>query len=219
MTGLWRCFGIVALLVVAACGVPQPTADSSNDSIVDSTPITAGSGEPIGDPPPTEVPQQAAGDCAPPDEPGPADAPPDGSGDLMDFSDYGGGRWRLCLTGPIVASLQNRAMCRWSDDRSSVIEVSGMPTKLGPIDYDAWVAVDRGEFQMSRTDWGRVGSIATYVPRANPPIGDMTDDRRIGRLAFDVTLLVDPESGAPAGAPPRHVGQMRWICADPPPAA
>jgi len=134
----------------------------------------------------------------------------------MDVTDYGGARWRLCLTGPIVASVENTAWCLWSPDRKSVLEVSGHPTRIGTIDYDAWAAVSRGEFQLGTTDRAEGGTIATYEPGANQPVGEAEDEGRIGQLAFDVTLMIDPEAGPPEGAPPRHMGSMRWICGDAP---
>jgi len=204
MTARWRALWLVALLAMTACGTPQPSPD--------------GSGQPVGDPPPSGA-QGDGADCAPPAEPGPADEPDRGGGDLMDVTDYGGARWRLCLTGPVVAAVENSAWCLWSQDRQSVLEVWGHPTPIGAIDYDTRVALSLGEFQLGTTDRARGGLIATYVPGPIQPFGEAADEDRVGQLAFDVTLMIDPEAGRPEGAPPRQVGSMRWICGDPPPPA
>ncbi len=218
MTARWRSLWFLAVLAVTACGSPMPTADATVAMIPKSTPTADRSAEPIGDPPPTDdVPDPA--DCAPPAEPGPGDAPPDGGGDLLDFSDYGGGRWRLCLTGPIVASIESRAWCRWSEDRLSVLEVQGNPTRLAGLDYGAWFAPATGEFQLSTTDLGSGGVVATYIPATTKPLATVTEKGMLGRVSFEVDLLGDMEAGLPPGAPPRHAGTIRWICGDPPPPA
>src|SRR5688500_1320541 len=170
MTQRWRSLWLVAMLALTACASPGPTADASVATIPASTPTADGSAEPIGEPSPADDVPEAI-DCAPPAEPGPGDAPPDGGGDLMDFSDYGGGRWRLCLTGPMIASIEGRAWCRWSEDRLSVLEVQGNPTPFAGLDYDAWFALRRREFQLSTTDRARGGLIATYAPGPNGPFG------------------------------------------------
>lgn len=211
MTGAWRWLAVVAVLALTGCGDARPTEVAPQQSM-------DGSVTPSGDVPPASN-GPAAADCAPPARPGPADAPPDGGGDLMDLSDYGGARWRLCLTDPVVASVEGRAWCLWTEDRSSVTEIQGNPTHLGELDYDAWVSLERGQFQLSTTDRARGGSIATYVPGPNQPVGEATDAGRVGQLAFDLALQVDPEAGPPAGAPPRSAGAMRWICGDAPPPA
>ena len=208
---MWRCLAFVAVLVLTGCGDARPTEVAPQQS-------TVGAVAPFGDLPQSSD-ASAAADCAPPAAPGPGDVPPDGGGDLMDFSDYGAARWRLCLTAPLPASVEDRAMCLWSPDRESIVEISGVPTRTGAIAYDAWVSLKRGEFQLSTTDPTRGGQIATYTPGANQPFGDVSNDGRVGQLAFDVTLMIDPEAGAPEGAPPRRMGSMRWICGDPPPPA
>lgn len=205
MTVQRRCLTLLALVAVTACGTPGPTGD--------------GSVEPIGDPSPNGVAPGRAGDCAPPAEPGPDDEPNRGGGDLIDLSDYGGARWRLCLAGPITASVEGTGSCTWDQRRESVNEVIGHDLRIGTIDYGVWVALSRGEFQLGTTDRARGGLVATYAPGLSQPFGDATGDGRVGQLAFDVTVMIDPEAGAPEGAPPRHLGSIRWICGDAPPPA
>jgi len=137
----------------------------------------------------------------------------------MDLSDHGGARWRLCLTGPNAASIEGTGSCTWDRDRAFVNEVNGHDLRIGTVDYGVWVALSRREFQLGATDRARGGLVATYTPGGIQPFGERTDDGRTGQLAFDVTLMVDPETGPTEGAPPRHAGMVRWLHGDPPPPA
>jgi hypothetical protein len=181
---------IVAVLAIVACG----SAQTSPSSTVVPSPVES---------------------CALTTEPGPADEPDRSGGDLIDMTDFGGGRWRLCLTEPTAATVEHTAWCIWTADRTAVSEVNGLSAKIGAVDYDAGVSLPRNEFFFGTTD--QDGLVATYEPGA-VPAGDGSEDGRAGYLAFDVRLKIDPEAGAPPGAQPRFVGSMRWLCGDPPPA-
>lgn len=137
----------------------------------------------------------------------------------MDWSDYGGARWRLCLSWPIASSVEGTGSCTWEPARDSVNEVLGHDLRIRQVDYGVWVALSRGEFQLGTIDRARGGLVATYAPGRVQPAGRWTDDGRAGHLTFDVSLMVDPETGPQEGAPPRHAGVVRWICGDPPPPA
>jgi hypothetical protein len=185
---------VVALLAFAACGSAQPNSPT--------TPAT---------PPPA-----AGGDCALTTEPGPADEPDRGGGDAIDMSDFGGGRWRLCLTEPTVATAERTAWCIWQQDRTAVSEIDGLQVSIGVRDYDASISIGRNAFDFGTIDRAS-GQVASYQP-SEVPLGDATDDGRAGYLEFDVVLMVDPEGGGPPpGAEPRYAGLMRWQCGDPPP--
>lgn len=216
-------FALAAIAAIAACGGPAATMEATSDP-ADVPPSAIGptvgpTTEPTGDPTPTPSQREPDTDCTPPADPGPADDPPDDGGDLMDVADDGGARWSLCLTDPMAVSVEGRGSCRWSEDRLSVLEVSGYPIRIGEIDYGAWFALERGEFQLSTTHLRAGGLIATYIPMASQPLEQPTDAGRAGHIPFDVWFLGEMDAGLPPGAPPRHAGSIRWICGDPPPPA
>jgi hypothetical protein len=148
-------------------------------------------------------------------QPGPADEPDRGGGDAIDMSDYGGGRWRLCLSEPMLATAERTAWCTWTQDRTEVSAISGLQVSIGALDYDASVSIGRNEFDFGTVDRA-TNLVASYLP-SEVPLGDATADGRAGYLAFDVVLMADPEGGAPSGAVPRYAGVMSWQCGDPPP--
>lgn len=188
----WLALLAVTALAIAACGSAQPTVSTT----------------------PSPAPRD---DCALTTEPGPADEPNRGGGEL-DLTDYGGGRWRLCLYEPTVATVEHSAWCIWTRDRTSVSEIDGLPAKIETLHYDTYLSIDRNEFQLHTTDRETGGLGGNYEPGPVVPAGDATDDGRAGHLEFDVNLNVDPEAGAAPGAEPRYAGVMRWQCGDPPPA-
>lgn len=154
--------------------------------------------------------------CSITQAPGPADAPP-ADGSEIDTSNDGPGRWRLCLTEPTLTAVEHSAWCRWNADRTRVDEVSGVPTTGGSVDFDAWLSFTGSKFEVHLND-SATGLIASYAPLVAPNAA--TDPNRLGgTVPVDVALVVDPEAGSPAGAPLRVVGQMRWLCGEPPPPA
>jgi hypothetical protein len=187
----WLALLAVAVLAIAACGSAQPTVSTT----------------------PSPTPRD---DCALTTEPGPADEPDRGFGEL-DLTDYGGGRWRLCLTEPTAATVEHSAWCIWTADRTAVSEVNGLPARIGAVDYDAYLSINSNQFELNTTDQTSGGLAATYKPGPVIPRGNAADDGRAGYLDFEVVLTVDPEVGAPAGALPGYAGSMRWQCGDPPP--
>jgi len=191
---------VVALLAVILAGCASSIAPTE-------PPPTSGSGG--------GVPTDAALECAVTQPPGPADVP--STEGEMDTSDQGGGRWRLCLTTPAPISVETSAWCRWDADRTQVEDVSGLPAVVGTVAYDAF-ATRRGAFEIHLTDQAQGGLIANYEAglanlRLSAP-SDLTG----GLLAFEATLVEDPESGPPAGAPPVVSGTLAWECGEPPPA-
>lgn len=166
----------MAVLAIAACGSAQPSPSTPDET------------------------------CPLVTAPGPADEINRDGGDAIDATDYGGGRWRLCLTEPIVGAAETTAWCQWTPDRTAVLGVSGLSVMVGSVPYDSGLSIGSNEF-----------SLAGYVPGPVPPSGDATEDGRSGHLAFHVVPVIDPEHGAPEGAEPRLVGVMSWQCGDPPP--
>lgn len=164
--------------------------------------------------PPTSAALSPGGDCALVTQPGAADEPDRGGGEL-DMTDFGGGRWRLCLTEPTAATAERTAWCIWNEDRTAVSEIDGLQVSIGPREYDASISIGRNAFDFGTIDHG-TGQVASYQP-TGVPRGESTDDGRAGYLAFDVVLMVDAEGGPPPpGAEPGYAGLMRWQCADPP---
>jgi hypothetical protein len=143
------------------------------------------------------------------------DEPPRGGGDVLDLTDFGAGRYRLCLTDPLVGSFEHTAWCNWTDDRSTVRDVNGLPMRIDDVAYDGWVPLDADEFQLSTTD--ARGRVSTYRADARNQRREVGEDGRAGHVAFAVALQLDPESNPHPGAPPGFIGAMRWTCGDPPP--
>jgi hypothetical protein len=135
----------------------------------------------------------------------------------MDMTGYGPGRWRICVTTPAPANVEGTAWCKWNGERTSVDEVSGLPSPVGAIDYEAWLSFTASKFEVHLTDRAPGGVIANYGPRQQVvPAMDSTHTR--GNVAFDVALEVDPESGPPPGAPGTVGGTLAWVCGEPPAA-
>jgi len=182
---------VLVALGLAACGSAQP-----------STPPTA-----------SATPGEA---CALTTQPDAADEPNRDGGDLIDMSDFGGGRWRLCLTEPIWGTAEDTAWCIWTRDRTSVSRIEGLRARIGALDYGTYLSIDRNEFQLHATEQGTTAG--SYAPGQVIPVGAAAEDGGSGYLVFDVDLVVDPETGALPGAEPRYTGSMSWTCGDPPPA-
>ena len=101
---------------------------------------------------------------------------------------------------PTPVALEGRgAWCTWDEARSRPVEVAGLPTPVGSVDYDAYVNLERGEVGASLTDRGGVApSPRTRAGTAHHR--DPTDDGRDGVVLVDVPV-VDPEWTPPPGAP------------------
>jgi len=197
--------GRLALLVLAA-GIAIGACSARPSQPV--TPIPTGSVTPI--------PTNPTAACPAPSAPGPADEPPRAGGDLIDVSDWGGGRWRLCLTEPGPATAEGTVWCVWTPDRSTVIELNARPIKMGALDFETYVSFNGSRFELHALDLG--GTVANYEPGPVLPTGTSSDRGRSGSLAFEVVLRVDPETGAAAGVAPEYSGVMTWQCGDSPPA-
>ena len=178
---------VVMVLATAACGSAQPSPTMTSSPTLGEA-------------------------CALTTEPGPADEPNRDGGEL-DMTDYGGGRWRMCLTEPINASVEHTAWCIWTQDRTAVSEINGLRVGINALEYDTYLSIARNEFQLQAT--GSTGGV--YEPAHVVPVGEASEDGRSGDLTFDVALKVDPGAGAPPGAESRYAGSMSWQCADPPP--
>ena len=168
------------------------------------------------DAPATAGPLDSGVACTIARRPGVGDEPSRDGTDLVDLSDFGGGRWRLCLSGPIEATAEYSAWCLWNPDRVAVTEIRGLPLAIGEIEYDATLSFDRADFSLGLTERAS-GNVATYSAEGGSAVVSPTRDGTGGAMSFDVVLMADPEAGAPAGLPPRFVGALRWACGDAPP--
>jgi hypothetical protein len=133
----------------------------------------------------------------------------------MDVADLGAGRWRLCLSEPVVLTVEGPAWCTWSDDRTAVREISGLPAGIGGGDstVDGGIALDRDEVYVSSTDGGTVSSWEGSPSEPAPAAGDAT---RLGTTTFRIPAVVDEEN-PPAVRPPEAAGVISWQCGDAPP--
>jgi hypothetical protein len=222
-TGGWTT-GLAAfvLVVAAACGsATAPSSGPTSGDVASDQPSSAGPSRSTG-PAITSDPSASlapGGACELSQQPGPDDAPPQGGGDLMDNSDMGGGRWRVCLEVPLAATAEASAWCLWDEGRTAVTEISGLPASVGTVDYDAWLSFAAPAFEFHATDTGHGGIIANYATDTGPVRVQLDADGRGGIARFDVGMRADPESGPAEGAPARYGGVMRWRCGDAPAAA
>jgi len=216
--------GLAAFVMIVAAGCGSATAPSGEPASAvpsDAQPSQAGPPAPTG-PAITSDPSASlapSGACDLSQQPGPDDAPPQGGGDLMDNSDMGGGRWRVCLEVPMAAAAEASAWCLWDEGRTAVTEINGLPASVGTIDYDAWLSFAAPAFEFHATDTGHGGIIANYATDTGPVRVQLDADGRGGIARFDVGQRADPEAAPPPGAPLRYGGVMRWRCGDAPAAA
>jgi hypothetical protein len=151
--------------------------------------------------------------------PGPDDLAAGGAGGdaLGGSEDFGGGRWRLCLAEPVAFSVEGSARCVWTDDRSEVREVSGLPTPIGAAGstVDGGVALDRGQVYLASNDSRMISSWQGEASDMSAVVGvaGMT-----GTASFRIPATVDQDN-PPAVRPPAAAGVMSWECGDPPPPA
>jgi hypothetical protein len=208
------------MTVMAACGPIEPTPTATPPP-ASTTSGPSGSPSPI----PSNSPFLSASPAATVDAalacpittaPGPGDEPPRGGGDLIDLTDYGAGRYRLCLADPRIGEFEHTAWCQWTEDRTLVRDYNGLPMQLGDVSYQGWFELGNGEFELSATD--ALGRVSTYLADAHELLREIGKDGRDGHVAFAVELYIDPEAGAHPGALPAITGAMSWTCGDPPPA-
>lgn len=160
------------------------------------------------------VPDQS---CAVEAAPGLNDAPSGNGGDLIDNSDYGPGRWRSCLVAPEVLVFENTAHCGWSEDRTTVTEIIGLPTDVGDVDFDGHLtfAPVAGSVSLTDPQWDR----SVHYDREGRQVSIDTNEAHVtGRAAFELAQSVDPELGIVVGAPTAIAGTIAWVCGAPPAA-
>jgi hypothetical protein len=193
---------VVATLVAAAlalgCGGSTPTS-----------PPTGGT--------PSGAPASAdAAACIVTTPPGEQDQVP-APGEI-DTRDLGGGRWRLCLAEPVAFSVEGTAWCTWTDDRTFVTEVAGLPINLSPTStVDGGVSIERKVAYLSSNDRTAVGSweggpVSIVIEGSSDPGRAATK----GSAAFRIPATVDQESPPPV-APPEAAGVISWQCGEAPP--
>ena len=113
-----------------------------------------------------------------------------------------------------MSTFEHTAHCGWNEARTSITEVLGLPTRVGDIDIDGYVAFDRNEVGYSFTyQDGR--TVSYSLPRARSSI-ETGPERLAGQIAFDLAQYVDPELGVVVDAPPVVAGTLAWVCGDPP---
>ena len=168
---------------------------------------------PTTEPDPQTVPI-AAGACPLGILPGPDDPAPGGASDLMDTSDMGSGRWRLCLDEPVELVAEGWAYCSWNDDRTEVREAAGLPIQLAAGSVDGGIALDRGEVYLASTAID--GAVGSYTSGHLGPRIQAELDGTSGVARFLAAASLDREH-PPAIRPADLVGTIRWECGAPPP--
>jgi hypothetical protein len=183
---------IVALLLVVGCGAPSPSP--SDAATVGIDPLA----------------------CALATQPGPQDRPRDAGGDLMDLTNAGPGRWRVCTIEPTAVVAEGTAWCRWNDGRTGVDEVQGLPVPVGGGTVDGGVALRQAATYLSTTSTD--GTINSYDSTSGPQAVNevnAVDGGRSGAARFVLGPILDPEH-PPAVRPTNIVGVLRWQCGAPP---
>jgi hypothetical protein len=155
--------------------------------------------------------------CALEKQPGPDDRVPKGGGDAIDVADLGNGRWRLCQTGPVVIVVEGSAWCTWTDDRTAVREVVGLPVDDGNLEkVDGGVTLDANSTKVYLGLTSSTGDVLGFEGGEGREQVDAAADGRAGAALFHLAAVTDPEH-PPAIRPADRVGSMRWACGDPPP--
>jgi len=199
-------------LVLVAIGLAAliATRPSSTEPSGSAAPAAQGSA------PPSAVVVGAidASSCAIQQGPGPADAPPKPGGEGIDVADLGPGRFRLCLTDPTTVTVEGTAWCVWSDDRTSVTEIDGLPTAAGGGPRIAGtVGLRPPHLQIEATSAS--GEISTFGNDGDQRLVEPGPGAHDGAATFSVTEVVDPDH--PAQAPIlARTGTLRWTCGEPP---
>jgi len=210
---------LVSAIVLGACapnGIATRPADSPEASLSTGTSVR-----------PSDVPAESVepsvgvlipdAACSVEQAPGLSDAPPVAGGDLLDLSDYGPGRSRLCLTAPIPMTFEGSAWCTWNEERTDVEQVGGLPRAVGSREISAFVSFAPPRAGAEIIDRDRGGLVISYEQSRLPVVIESEPPHLNGRAAFDLAQYVNPETGVVPGAPPAMAGTMAWACGDPPP--
>lgn len=148
-----------------------------------------------------------------PDRPGPRGP---GNGEGVDDADVGTGRWRICLSEPVAVELEGRARCTWSDDRTTVRDVSGLPlADAAGMVIDGGIALDEPSVALSLSPNPGAG-VTTFGSRQGELVLDSVAAGRRGAASIRLRLSFSSEDPPVAQAPDR-VGTIRWVCGEPPP--
>jgi hypothetical protein len=132
----------------------------------------------------------------------------------MDVADLGNGRWRLCVAEPAVLVVEGSATCTWTDDRSGVIEIVGLPLDDGAgSKVDGGVALDQRDVYLGFTS--EAGDVVSFEGGDQPSQIDAAADGRSGAARFALVAVVDPEH-PPSVVPAGRTGTLRWSCGNPP---
>ncbi len=195
-------------MLIAACASPVQVTMPATPTPPPPATATSVPTNVVTHPGSTASPQDA---CLIAQAPGPGDEPPRDSSDLMDNSDLGGGRWRLCTDAALVES---SAWCEWDAPRTQVVEVSGLPQQAVEIAYDTSLSFARAQLQLSVTDWagGHGGLVFTYGGPFDLRAAALDSDGLGGVVSFTVALTMDPETGPAVGVPTMYDGLIRWRC-------
>ena len=135
----------------------------------------------------------------------------------MDVSDLGPGRYRMCLTVPTTVEVEGTAWCKWSDDRTAVIEIDGLPAgAAGGPQIAGTVGLHPPALQIEATSAD--GDISTFGNEGDQRLVEPGPGATTGVVAFIVSQVVDPEHPPQVPAQPR-TGMIRWSCGEPPAVA
>jgi hypothetical protein len=188
---------LVGLLFLGAAGCgASPTGAPGAASSEARSP-----GTPTDEPAPCPLEQQ----------PGPADKGPGPVvGEGPDLADFGGGRWRLCISEPNEVMVEGSAFCVWNDARTAVEQVQGIGVPApggGAVSGGVSIADGGMSFSVDRptASTGFQGRAAG----ASIPAGAVT-----GSVSGRLTAFVPEGESAPPS--PAQAATITWACGAPP---
>jgi hypothetical protein len=147
---------------------------------------------------------------APPARPAPA------NGDHVDTADAGPGRWRICLSAPVAVEVEGPATCTWSDDRTTVRDISGVPLDDGSgMTIDGGIALLEKPSVVLSVSPNQV-DVQSFDTSRGDLLLDSADAGRRGAAAVRLGLFVNSDQ-PPAIPAPDRVGTIRWACGAAPP--
>ncbi|MDQ3128906.1 MAG: hypothetical protein M3Q66_10720 [Chloroflexota bacterium] len=214
---------LVAVGLAALAGL-QPTPSGPDASSGPSSNVAL----PSATPRPANIVSIDPAVCPLEQQPGPGETPvrgldgggDGGGGDSQGFDpvDWGTGRWRLCLTGPIAVAIEGSAWCQWSAGRDEVIGVEGLTLVNGGATLSAGWSVPHGFVSLATLEKGETTTV--WSAEVGQPI-DPGINGRAGSTTISLAPAADDHEALPSGVTPppgpgKATGTIRWSCGEPP---
>ena len=197
---------VIAIVIVAVVTAPAaPLLGPDASASPSARPATA---------PPSNVVAIDPAVCALERAPGPDETPVPKEGEGgFDPTEWGIGRWRLCLAAPAALQLEGSAWCRWSEGRDTVQGLMGLDIQVGDDEWGGEVEIATGRAGLHRSS--PTGPADYWSADTALPI-DPGPDGRAGAVTLSLPFLPPADTNLPS-PPADGRGTIRWSCGAPPP--